>query len=726
MILPVRCLFTLCLIAATASQSLAFQNPNQTNEQEQTLKLKAELVEIRAVVTDKSGRIIDNLTRDDFELFENDTPQQVVFFSRERIGDKPSTAEAGKTNPLATLSQAKPKATRTIVLFVDTLHLSPGSVHLVRQALRRFVNQQMTDDDLVCLVTSNGSLGLAEQFTRNRQLLRYGIERIKPQGNLHNSRFTPYVASMALRGDRASWNVALQIMLAEGLAFPGLNCSDPNGPDPCGIRAHSNAVLNEAMIKRKSTLATLKYVTDRLAKMPGQRIINLFSDGFSLMQGGGGLDTIDVQSVTSRASRAGVVIYSVDAKGLDGGLLQGDASSQTISFSPDFASAMSMSSGDLHNGLNALASDTGGRFLRNTNDLGNSVARVLEENRTYYALAYYPDTEKERNKFRRISARVKGHPEYSVRTQRGYLPTELFKTEKEDKGGTPQQQLFNAIVAPLPATDLGVAISADYLENDTDSSQVWAQVHVEGNDLTYRQEKERFTFTVEIATQIYNSLGKLVSSTVDTVEGKLQPHRVANAKQNGFRQVKRIALKPGVYQIRVGVREPASEKIGTATALVEVPDLQKNKLAMSSLFLSESAGNRNPGGKAAEPANGNAKTQGNQGEEFFLAKVIQGIPVYKSGHFLGYYFVIYNKAGKASEPADLQMQIQLLQEDKAIYNSDWQPVSDRLIKQGKKGLELGGMLQLGLAPGIYEMRILVKEAKSKKSIQQTAVIGVEP
>jgi VWFA-related protein len=725
-ILPTRCLFTLSLILAIACQSLGFQNPNQTNEQEQTLKLKAELVEIRAVVTDKSGRIIDNLTRDDFELFENDAPQQVVFFSRERIGEKPVTTEADKTNPLATLSQAKPKSTRTIILFVDTLHLSPGSVHLVRQALRRFVNQQMTDDDLVCLVTSNGSLGLAEQFTQNRQLLRYGIERIRPQGNLHNSRFTPYVASMALRGDRASWNVALQIMLAEGLAFPGLNCADPNGPDQCGIRAHSNSVLNEAMIRRKSTLATLKYVTDRLAKMPGQRIINLFSEGFSLMQEGGGVDTIDIQSVTSRASRAGVIIYSMDAKGLDTTLLQGDASSVAIPFSPDFASAMSMSKGDLHNGLNALASDTGGRFLLNTNDLGNSVAKVLEENRTYYALAYYPDTEKERNKFRRISARVKGHPEYNVRTQRGYLPAELFKAEKEDKGGTPQQQLFKAIVAPLPTTDLGVAVSADYLENDSDSSQVWAQIHVEGNDLTYRQEKEGFRLTVEIATQIFNSLGKPVSSTIDTVEGKLQPHRVPIAKQNGFRQVKRIALKPGVYQIRVGVREPASEKIGTATALIEVPDLQKKKLAMSSLFLSESAGNRDPGNKAAEPVNGKAKTQGNQGEEFFLAKVVQGIPVYKSGHFLAYYFVIYNKAAKASEPADLLMQIQLIQEEKAVYISEWQPVSDRLIKQGKKGLELGGMLQLGLPPGIYEMRILVKEAKSKKPIQQTAIIGVEP
>jgi VWFA-related protein len=722
---PTRCLFTLLLIVATASQLLALQNSNQAKE-EQTLRLKAELVEVRAVVTDKSGRLIDNLTKDDFELVENDTPQPIVFFSRERVGEKVLVAGADRPGPLATLSQEKPRPTRTIVLFIDTLHLSPGSVHLVRQALKRFVNQQMTDNDLVWLVTTNGTLGLAEQFTQNRDLLRYGIERIRPQGTLSNSRFTPYVASMALRGDQASWTVALQIMLAEGLAFPGGNCNDPNGPDQCGVRAHANEVLNQALIKRKATLASLRLVTGQLARMPGQRIINLFSDGFSLMQEHGSVDTASLQTVTSQATRAGVVIYSIDAKGLDVSYLHGDASTPTLPFSADFASSMSMSRNDLQNGLNALASDTGGRYLLNTNDLGNSVAKILEENRTYYALAYYPNTEKELNRYRRISVRIKDHPEYQVRAQKGYHPEELFKAEKVEKAETPQQQLQKAIIAPLPTTDLGVTVSADYLENDLDNSQVWAQIFVSGNDLTFQQEKDRHLLNVEIVTQIFNRDGKLVSSTVDKVEGKLQAHRLAVARQNGFRQMKRMALKPGAYQIRVGVREPATEKMGTASAFVEVPDLQKGKLALSNLFLSESASNREQISKAAEQVSATTRTPRNQSDEFFMAKVTQGIPVFKSGHMLAYYFVVYGRAAKAAESSDLLMQTQLVQDEKVVFQSTWQPVSERLIKQGKKGLELGGILQLGLAPGLYELRINVKEAKSQKIIQQSSIIGVEP
>lgn len=727
MTLLTRCLFTFFLIAAITGQTLAFQNPNQASDQEQALKLKAELVEIRAVVTDKSGKIIDNLSKDDFELFENNAPQPIIFFSREKVGEKVVVTNTDKpVNPLATLSQPKSKPARTMVFFIDTLHLSVGSAQLVRQALKRFINQQMTDDDLVALITSNGSLGLAEQFTQNRQILRYGIERIRPQGNLRSSNFTPYIASMALRGDPISWKVAGDILVAEGLSLSPGGCGGPNDLDQCNIRAQAQIVLNEAIVKRKSTLTTLKYVTDRLAQLPGQRIINLFSDGFSLMQEGGSIDTSDIQAVTSHATRAGVVIYSMDAKGLETSFLTGDASLGRIPQGADYTSALSMSRGDMQNGINALAADTGGKLLLNTNDLGNSVAKVIEENRTYYSLAYYPNTDKELNKFRRISARVKDHPEYTVRTQKGYLPSELFTREKEEVAKSPHQQLLKAIVAPLPTTNLGVAASADYLENDTDKSQVWAQVYVDGNDLDYKQENGRFTFNIEVVTQVFNNLGKSIFSTVDTIQGKLQPQRLDMAKQNGFRQLKRLALKPGVYQIRVGVRELSSEKMGTAAAWVEVPDLQKNKLAISGIFLSESANSREQITKAAAQVSSTTKATQSDDKEFFLSKVTQGIPVFKSGHLLAYYFAIYSKDLKPSTPADLLVQSEIVQDENIIFKSDWQPASERLIKQGAKGLELGGILELNVKPGIYEMRISVKDAKAKKTVQQSAIIGVEP
>jgi VWFA-related protein len=707
-------------------QAIAIQNPGRANEQEPALKLKAELVEIRAVVTDKSGKVVDNLAQEDFELFENDLLQPINFFSLEKIGE-PSTlpANPGKSvNPLAALSGAKPAPTRTFVLFVDTIHLSVSSAQLVRKALRRFVDEQMTDQDLVCLVTSNGSLGLAEQFTRDRQILRYGIERLRPYGNLQSSRFTPYIASMALRGDPVSWNVALQILLAEGTTMPGGQCMDPNGPDDCNVRMHSSMVLNEAIVKRKSTLTTLKYVADRLAKLPGQRIINLFSDGFSLMEDGGAVDTTDLQNVVSHATRAGVVIYSIDAKGLETSILTGDASVRSIPQSADFSSALSMSRADLQNGLNSLAHDTGGKFLLNTNDLGQSVQKVIDENRVYYSFAYYPNLEKDGNKFRRITIKVKDHPEYTVRTQKGYLPNELFKPEKGEIAKTPEQKLFKALAAPLPVTNLGVAASADYLETDAEKPQAVIQVYIDGDTLDYQQQGGRFGLNLEVATAVYDKLGKVVSSTLDTVKGNLQTHRVEMAKQNGYRIVKKIALKPGIYQIRLGVREPSTDKIGTATAWLEIPDLTRNRFAMSSLFLSESAEASAANNK--DPLATVNKATYSQDKEFYLSKIIQGVPIYKSGHLLAYYFLVYNGSPKSPLNADLLMQSEIIQGDAVIFKSGWQAATGRLIRQNKKGIEVGGLIELNVKPGIYELRLTVKDAKSNKTIQQSSIIGVEP
>lgn len=76
------------LIAANQLIAFAGQNQKEASGQEESVKLKAVLIDVRAVVTDKNGRLVDNLTKDDFELSENDARQQIAFFSLERIAGK--------------------------------------------------------------------------------------------------------------------------------------------------------------------------------------------------------------------------------------------------------------------------------------------------------------------------------------------------------------------------------------------------------------------------------------------------------------------------------------------------------------------------------------------------------------------------------------------------------------------------------------------------------------
>src|SRR5215470_2653336 len=137
--------------------------------QDQPIRVKTELIDLRAVVTDKHGQPITDLKREDFELTENGKPQEVSFFSAVKIPGRgevrqpensPSNVTpgipAGTTRPAETIG-------RTVLLYVDTLHLSTQSLLSVKQSLRKFIDERLTDQDLTAIVTSAGSLGVVEQ-----------------------------------------------------------------------------------------------------------------------------------------------------------------------------------------------------------------------------------------------------------------------------------------------------------------------------------------------------------------------------------------------------------------------------------------------------------------------------------------------------------------------------------------------------------------------------------
>jgi len=708
------------------AQSQAGQNPQG---QDQPIRLKTELIDLRAVVTDKKGQPVTDLKKEDFELTENGKPQEVSFFSIVKVAGR---GEARRSeNPPATAAPNIPAGVtrgdettgRTVVLYVDTLHLSQQSLLSVKQSLRKFIDERLTDQDLTAIVTSAGSLGVVEQFTRDRRILRYAVDRLGARPNARDSLFSPYIAAMVDRGDREALQVARAIYAAEERLPP----NDPTLTQMVQMRARQ--VLSEATYLRRAALITLREVVQRLGDLPGQRLLVMVSDGFTLFDHGGSQDTNDLQSVTSRAVRSGVVIYSIDAKGLQPPPLF-DASLGNIPSDPRISSYASAAERDLENGLNALARDTGGEAFFNTNDTAGAMGRALDDNQVYYTLAYYPTSEESEKKFRKITIKIKNHPEYQVRAQRGYLPLELAKKAKENEAKTPQQRFVDAILAPLPATTLGVTATADFVEIPEDNAQVSLQIHIDGKTLTFREENGRYRFDAEVVTMIFNSDGKRVDLKSETVSGNLAPARLEMAKQNGFRYNRRVQLKPGLYQVRVGVREPSNKqegeqegeqkgeqkgaRTGTAAAWIETPDLsKKNRLALSSLFLSDAV------------AMGVEASNNGQGDAPSLSKLVQGIRYYRADQPVFYFFRLYNTA--VNEETNAVMRIEILKDEKPVITVPWQPVTTRQIGKDAKGLIIGGQLAMQKIPaGIYELRVSVSLAKVKRPAQRSIAFGVEP
>jgi VWFA-related protein len=585
------------------------------------------------------------------------------------------------------------------VLFVDTHHLSVTSILTVRDTLKKFVNEQMTDEDLVALITSTGQLGILEQFTRDKQMLRFAIDRLIswPQ-SLRATLLSAFIAAKALSGDPEAFALAYAILRTE----------ESYDIPPSYVIAASKDTVNQSITKRKAALATLDAVTKRMNELPGQRLLVLLSDGFSLVDSGASFEQQALDATINSAVRSGVIVYSLVASGLQPELFAGSAGlgKDMPIVMARFSTTVAQSRRDVVNTLRDIAEGTGGKAFANTNDLSGKLQKALSDNQVYYTLAFYPPSDKQDAGFHRITVRVKDHPEYTVRAQKGYLPLQPAKAETAK---TPQQKMVEALSAPLPLAQIEVAASASFLERKEDKAQVSLEVFIDGGSIEHHKENQDQSLALELAGVVLDLKGNTVEKFGDRVEASLRPERVQQAKQNGYRYNRRLKLKPGIYQVRVGARETGTEHIGTSAAWVEVPDLSKGRLAISNIILSE---------RAAE--NAKKPIQSNQ-TEVFHPRMRQGITAYKSGSLLVYYFALYN----AAQTSDLSMQAEIIQGEQSIYRSQWQPIASRMVEDDKNNPGMSGQIPMLLKPGVYELRISVRGRDVKQSLQQAILFRVE-
>jgi len=718
------------LVFSPAGFSQTNATQSKPGEQEQTIRISTDLIQVRAVVTDKQGRVIENLSKDDFIVLENTRPQAVAFFAADKIGDempRPSNgaAPADKSAPASSSAAPGETPSRTITLFVDTIHINAVRLARVKEVLTNFVDQQMTDRDLVAVVASGGRLGLLSVFTRDKNILRKAINSLAPwTANVNPSYLTPHVAGAVLRGDMQALAFAYEVVRFENqnpltqpinLAAAPVEDATGKGLSREGARRYVMpyvlATIQQAAYLRRAALSTLESVLARMAELPGQRLLFLFSEGFTQAGTGGALDVDDVTPAVSRAARAGIVIHSIDVKGLEPLMVTAD---NPIFIQGSYLQMfMGESANDLRTGLRTLALDTAGEAIINTNNFEERLQKVMDQNRFSYVLSYYPPEEKDPRKFRNIIVQVKGHPEYIVRAQKGYRPADIEKTKAAKEKLTPRQKLILAMNSPLPATAFGISAVADYLEREGDEAQIAIQIFFDGDALQCKETDSTHLCEVEIATAIHEQSGKLVKAFNDPLRFELKPEQLTASKKNGYRYYKRINLKPGLYQIRAGLRESQTDRIGTSSLWVDVPELGKGKLQMSNLLF------------GAYPLVKETEAKMDGGVQALQPRVSRGVKAYRPSETLEYNYMVYPPSQQDSA-ADLMVQVEIIQSGKTVFQSAPASLESRMVARDKKGIAVAGELELNkVVPGLYELRVTVRNPKSKQVARQTTTFSVE-
>src|SRR5262245_45848784 len=307
----------------------------QQKQDEPLLRIKTELVQIDVVVTDKEGKLARDLKRADFELFDEGKKQEVSHFA---IGTAAQPArwlavekkKPDENSPVNAIP-VEIRAGRYIVIAVDDFHLAPENLLTAKRTLHRFIGDQMVAGDQVAIATTSGNIGMFQQFTNERDVLERAVDRLNIQQRTVTSssdvpRITDYQAELIDIGDQNALELAvLEILRLESINSPpqpagrgGQNSGFGTSPRDRAIQqaqSRARSIVAQNAHYTRATLSNLESVIRNLRNLTGRKILVLLSDGFHL-GGNSSSQIFDMRRIIDAATRAGVVIYSIDARGL--------------------------------------------------------------------------------------------------------------------------------------------------------------------------------------------------------------------------------------------------------------------------------------------------------------------------------------------------------------------------------------------------------------------------
>src|ERR1043166_2395619 len=538
------------LIVSVATAQGQIITPPQSTQDVDVIRVSTELVQTEVMVFDKGGKFVDGLQRDQFELKVAGTPQPISIFDRVVSGSRKEEqlVSARNAQPIpASSPSADVERGRTVIFFIDDLHLSASSVQKTREAILGFIEKEMRSSDQVVIASATGQIGFLQQFTDNKSVLRAALARLnyRPYTVTDSGATMTMTEYSALRVDQGDHDAieyyATQLLKETNFKIPGAGGvgppqggavtrplpSQPNGFGMTResaermIKERANVMLKQAGNITNNTLLGLESLIRSSAQYPGRKLVFLLSDGFFLNDRNTGFGE-KLKQITDAAVRSGAVIYSLDARGL---ISMTDVSNNR----PDPEGHLSRSNqGELaasQDALYALAEDTGGRALLNSEALNGALTRALKETSNYYLLAWKPGTDEQKVKnYKRLEVSVIGHPELVVKLPKGYLQSqadsEIVRADHASNA-TPKNEpiapksvdneIRNALTSFAPRRGLPTTVSATFLDTPNNGTVITASVQAATAGLDYGVDSKDVA-AVDLAGVVLNDQGKPAAS----------------------------------------------------------------------------------------------------------------------------------------------------------------------------------------------------------------------
>lgn len=636
---------------------VAGQNPPQTPPPVPpgpTFKTQVEYVEVDAVTTDQQGQFVRNLTKDDFQVFEDGKPQTIATFSLVDIpverADRPLYAE----RPVEpdTQSNERPFDGRVYVMILDDLHVDALQSQRVKQSARQFIERNFGANDLMAVVFTGGRSSDAQEFTSNKRLLLNAVDKF-----------------MGRKLQSVTLSRNAQYVRQQDGPDAGGRVNDPDDME----RAHN----------AESMLASLRKVAEWFGSVHGRRkAMLLFSEGIDYditdiirapdaQPSQAGAIMSDIRDTISMTARSNVSIYAIDPRGLATGL---EDAIGVSSFADQYDSTGGAGIGvggmlnDLRmsqDSLRQLSDESGGFAAVNRNDTANVFDRIVRDNSSYYVLAYYPPTtSKPDGKFHKIEVRV-NRPGVTVRARRGYALPKGKPAQKNAKTGGMSPEMFEAINSPLQVSGLTMRLFAAPFKGPQPNASVLVGVEMLGHDLSLATNSK-----IDVSFMAVDNNGKSFGGRNDALTMNLRPETKSRIEQTGVRVLNRMDIPPGRYQLRVAARDSENTAIGSLIYDLDVPDFYKQQISISGLAMTSLAGAAMMTARPDEQ----------------LKTVLPASPIalrtFPQNDEIALFAEVYDNSGKTPHKVDIETSV-LTDEGKVVFKTADERDSSEL--QGAKG-----------------------------------------
>jgi VWFA-related protein len=525
-----------------------------------TLKVDSDLVLTNVVVRDKkTGEVVRGLSASDFQIEENGKPQSIISFDFQSVDQAAPLNEAtvnGKTTNTImgsmnrTVTSAQLRNHRLIVMFFDITSMQPEDLDRAQEAARNYLNRQMQPADLVAVVSLDQSLSLDQDFTASKQLLLNAV-------NSYSG--------------------------TQGSGFQSGATSTTNQVEDTTSFTPDEQEYNDVNTDRE--LFAFEDIAHSLAYINEKKSLLYFSGG---IQRDGIENQASLHAAINASVRANMSIYSVDARGLEAISPLGDASTGSLRGSGAYNGA------SLQNNLDSnfntqevmatLSSDTGGKAFFDSNDFSPAFQRIQQDTSAYYVIGFRSTDTLRDGRYRKLTIKI-NRPNVKLEYRPGYYAPADYKHANKDER---ERQLQEQLSSDLAATDVEVYLQAYYFRSDTGNGAprfyVPVSLIVPGSQIPFVKGGDRSKATIDIIGELKNTAGQDMAEIRQTVKLAIDDSQQVSRKN--IQYTTSFTLPLGKYHLKFVVRENQTGRMGSFETDINLPDLKRVPLKLSSVVLS--------------------------------------------------------------------------------------------------------------------------------------------